>query len=405
MGARPRRASTPPSSADLTAARTFLRQRQAYWAGLAHRTATTEALAEALAFAADRRDGLERDGDKVWAGVFRYDAGLEEARLLRTEELIRRVHPGPHEDARYLELVARQAASVELILSELLGPEQESAVLGRILIGTTGEPRSDGYAALVEGMIVIAMSAGMIDLVYQTSKAVAMSWKPEEPEGKWAASFSTAPEDMEQVWESDPYPIDLFHDTLATWIYEGFPRASHSSLPDAIYHPPIEMLVNGAERFILAHEYGHALLDYDLHDPSGGDDDYDDHTRELRADAFAFQAVVRSATALDGIPGNLALQGAILAMKAHEVLDMALQVARTGTWKPDSGSPTHPPFARRMALLDELYLSNHPDPDDARNQLKGMRVPSNTIDLLWARTYPRLAAQHRAGLSPHPMWA
>jgi hypothetical protein len=170
------------------------------------------------------------------------------------------------------------------------------------------------------------------------------------------------------------------------------------------------MLVNGTERFVLAHEYGHALIDH-LRLPLGGhpapaaNATTGPWDRELRADAFGFVAVSQSSWTLDLLPSNMALQGAILAMKAHEIFDAAVEIARAGQATHAEGSASHPPFRQRMDLLERIYREGHPDPAAAPDDLEGMLVPSTTLDQIWERVAPRLLAEFRAGRALHEIWS
>jgi hypothetical protein len=399
-------------AAGLERARTYLRERQALWARALRRRPSSEVLAAALEHAAQREAAAERDGDYIREGLFRYEAPQEEARWALTRQIIDRVSPGPYEDPRYLEMLARQAASVEYVLANGSGDQDESgrAVLSRILIGTTGEPRSEGSSARVGDMAVIAMSGGMMDFMYQTSKALVLAWKVVPPPEGGGLSFSGRPEDTDEVLERDAYPIELLHDLLTTWLYEGRPRAPHSRMPPQHYQWPLQLLINGAERFVVAHEYGHALMDQlsgSGQDESAKNPDAElsDWERELRADSFAVMVVVESSRVLDLLPPNMALQGAIVAMKAHQIFDRALSTVQHGQVLPDDGSPTHPPFERRIAQLETLYLQHHPDSERGREDLHGMLVPSQTIEQLWTRVAPRLASYASGGHALHPVWS
>jgi len=65
-------------------------------------------------------------------------------------------------------MLARQAASIELGLS---GQGSEESILpatfARVIIGTTGEARSEASTALVAGVAVIGVSGGLMEFLYQ----------------------------------------------------------------------------------------------------------------------------------------------------------------------------------------------------------------------------------------------
>ena len=322
-----------------------------------------------------------------------------------TRQIIERVSPGPFEDPVFFEMLARQAASVELALHP---SDREGAispgVLSRIIVGTIGQPRSEAYSASIADAALIAVSAGMMEFKYQCAKALVLAWKALPSAGD-LLNFSGKPEDTEEVLDADPYPVTLFRDTLTSWLYQGRPRAPESVLPPPARQTPITMLINSAERFVLAHEYGHVLMD-ELHvlgqaspAPPGANSAWD---KEFAADSFGALVVIESGALLDRLPANMALEGAELAMKTDEIFDEVLDMA-TGAHVPDAGTSgeapaSHPPFPQRILVLEHLYRQNHPDPAVADDDLPGTRVPAQTLDQIWKRTRPQLAAILQSGM-------
>jgi hypothetical protein len=396
--------------AGLSFARQVLRGRQAQWGALAGAAPIADGRGATLARADERIAGMRRIDPDIVDGNWRYDSALERERQSLTREIIERVDPGPYEDPSFMAMLARQAASVELAVRGAAVTQAAAEALGRIIVGTTGEPRSEAYCAQVAAGVVVAVSAGMIEFLYQSAKAVALAWPPTNPAAGYVQGVSVLPERIEAALASDPYPVELLRDTLTTWLYEGRPRAIHSRLPPAEVHAPITLLINGAERFILAHEYGHALIDHLrvlAPDAAVPNDCSERWQREFAADAFAVQAVVASSRTLDRLPANLGLLGAMLAMKACEIFDEAFLISASAGDPPKTvaASMSHPPFARRRALLEELYVARHDrNPTAARRDLPGMQAASNTLDLLWARAAPEVAAA-KAGRVPHPIWS
>ena len=329
-----------------------------------------------------------------------------------THQIIERVSPGPFEDPVFFEMLARQAASVELALHP---SDRDGAispgVLSRIIVGTIGQPRSEAYSASIGDAALIAVSAGMMEFKYQCAKALVLAWKALPSAGEDLLSFSGKPEDIEEVLDTDSYPVTLFRDTLTSWLYEGRPRAPESVLPPPARQTPIAMLINSAERFVLAHEYGHVLMD-ELHvlgqaspAPPGANLAWD---KEFAADSFGALVAVESGALLDRLPANMALEGAELAMKTDEIFDEVLDMA-SGAHVPDAGTSgetpvSHPPFPQRILVLEQLYRQNHPDPAVADDDLPGMRVPAQTLDQIWKRTRPQLTAILQSGMPLHPVW-
>ncbi|HEV3173100.1 MAG TPA: hypothetical protein VGZ32_22325 [Actinocrinis sp.] len=396
--------------AGLSFARQVLRDKQALWGALAGAVPVADGRGAALARAEERVAGMKRIDPDIIDGKWRYDSARERERQSLTREIIERVNPGPYEDPRFMAMLARQAASVELAVRGGIGTQATAEVLERIIVGTTGEPRSEAYSEPVAAGVVVAVSGGMMEFLYQGAKAVALAWPPTNPAAGYAQGVSVLPERIEAALATDPYPIELLRDTLTAWLYEGRPRAIHSRLPPVEVHAPITLLINGAERFILAHEYGHALIHH-LHvlapDAAVPGDCSEAWRREFAADAFAVQAVVASSRTLDRLPANMGLLGAMLAMKACEIFDEAFVISATTGDQPKAPavSLSHPPFTQRRALLETLYVARHDrNPTAARLDLPGMRAGSDTLDLLWARAAPEVAAA-KAGRVPHPIWS
>jgi hypothetical protein len=390
----------------LAYARQDLRQRQAQWGFLARAVVVENPVAAALSRAAAREANSRPDGSYLLDDVFRYPDDSERARWALTRQIIERVAPGPFEDPVFLEMLARQAASIEIALCPEGGTISPEA-LSRIIVGTIGQPRSEAYSAAIGDAAVIAVSAGMMEFIYQCAKVVVLSWKKRAPAGPGQVSFSVRPEDTAEVLGSDPYPVALLRSTLAAWLFKGRPRSAGSRLPSSAERIPVTRLINGAERFVLAHEYGHALM-HELKvlssatpAPPENESAWD---KEFAADTFGALAVSESSRLLDLLPANIALMGAELVMKAHEIFDQVFGLVRGGEM-PDESVASHPPFAQRAAVLEQLYLQLHPEPTIAREDLEGMRAPAETLDQIWARVAPELVGTLRAGMPLDPVWS
>jgi hypothetical protein len=387
-------------------ARRLLRNTQREWARGMEPATGNEALELARQRTAERIAEARQEGEYVRVGVFRYLADIERARWDRTAEIVERVQPGPFEDGGYLEFLAYQAASVEMYLATAdLDPSVEPA-LHRIIFGTTGEPTSQASTRQVGDAAFIVMSAGMVSLMYQMAKAVTLSWMPKPAPKGAAISLSGDLQDTRTVIDRDPTSVNIVADTLLGWLYNGFPRPPDSMEPPPIYQPSLGLLTNYSERFVIAHEYGHGLVDQfgialpwvnDAQNMSGID-------KEFRADVIASIVVAASAGELDGVAPNIALQGAVLAMKAHEIADRAIDLARGGDGAPSWRSTTHPPFEARAQLVEEVYRSLTQGVEDSRLDVAGMRVPADTAELLWERVSPRLRTELRTGRRLHPIW-
>lgn len=179
-------------------------------------------------------------GDFIRIGVFKYPTRLERLRWQRTREVIRRVRPGVDEDPRYLAMLARHAASLELVLSQLHTGSPDSKMLAlcdHVLLGTRAQLYADSYSEKEGDRVLVVLSYGFIDFVYQVAKAVVLSWRPLKPRPGTSGGLGASIADIEEVLHSDPRPLELLSKTLHGYMFEGRPRAARYDPPAAEYAP------------------------------------------------------------------------------------------------------------------------------------------------------------------------
>jgi hypothetical protein len=174
-----------------------------------------EILALALKHAIEREEKAIPKDDFIHEGVFKYPAGIEELRWQRTREIIRRVVPGTDENPIYLEMLARQAASLEIALCKQHtgSPNPKAlAVCDCILIGTIADLQPNAFEVCAgDDHFAVLLSYGLISFLYQAAKAIVLSWKPLKARSGSSVSFSWKTEDINGVIAKDPYPLELLY--------------------------------------------------------------------------------------------------------------------------------------------------------------------------------------------------
>jgi hypothetical protein len=380
------------------------------WAslGIVARAVEEDSLGKALRRADQReKQSTERDGF-IYDGL-KYPAGLERQRWARTREIIARVSPGPGEDGRYLEMLARQAASVEMVLRGDIGGKpmgRGAEVCERVLLGTVPSIRSDAYSRTFANYYFVLVEAGLIEFVYQLAKASVLSWRPKDPAspavqggGRAQYSYGTEPADIDVVLAANSYPMRLFARTLNAYIFEGRPRDEGFSPPSEAYLAPLTILTNMNERFILAHEYGHTLID--VLDVQFNDDSA--WREEFSADIVAFRVVIESGRVLDGLPPPFAIYGSFFVLTALEIIRRTLDIVRYGAVQKDAGSASHPPFMSRLENLRRLYLEHVSSTND-ENSIRPALAPARTLEYLWELVAKEVTGEWRSGRVPHEIW-
>jgi hypothetical protein len=362
-----------------------------------------DTLQRALQRAEERESQSTVRGDLIYSPEFKYPVHTERLRWTRTRDIISRSSPGDDEDANYVEMIARQAASVEMILR---GEHEGSArnarnaeICDRVLLGTFPTINPDAFARRQDDFFFVLVSAGLIEFVYQASKAVVLSWKPTAPSGGAAVAFKGEPEDVEAVLAENPLPLSLLAMTLQEYLFNGLPRAIGYAPPPQNYQLPLLILTNFNERFIVAHEYGHTLHDaLDMVHP--GDSVI---TEEFAADILGFQLALQSGWVLDRMPPNFSTQGAYFVLTALDIIRKALDVVRYGEVREDRRFASHPPISHRLERLRQCYLQTISDREDSLS-IRPALQPANTLELLWTRLLDEGMKEKWRGRNLHPIW-
>jgi hypothetical protein len=376
--------------------------------GLGPQATEAEVIERALQQAKQREEQAVRDGDILRVGYLKYPAVLEELRWRRTREIIQRVRPGGDEDPIYLEMLARQAASFEIIMrQEYTGsPNPEAAALcDRILLGTTVrlEPLEESQPAGDDFLVIL--SYGFLTFLYQAAKAVILSWQPKKPGPGKEYGFGVSPEDTDEVLKKNPYPLELLFKTLEGYLFHGKPRAVGYDPPPPNYQGALEQTIDSAERFVIAHEYGHAVLQQLPSFYSIPPDDQD-WSQEFGADYLAFHFNILSGQELDHWPANIGLQGGFFTLTALEALRRTLDLVRYGQVQEDEGDKSHPPIQERLAFLKERYrqevYNGTSEGEEINLEVEGALLQSNTLRHLWNLIHDRFPKKQ--GDKLHPIW-
>jgi hypothetical protein len=373
----------------------------------------------------------------VRRGIFKFDREKETKRISRAEELIRRVDPGPFEDPTFLALLAYQAASVELVLLDLLVQKKAQERLSKILLGTVHRAKVDASAYILtkRGYTIIALNSGLVDFIYQAAKAVIEALNPARPaNGGSAVAHTTDLGVISDGLRTNAAPIDRVWKILESYFFKGYPRVYWNETVNEEHGPPLSILISMAERWVIAHEYGHNLADYlttravndqDIAGKRGAGLQNPHWTEEFLADTLATINTVQSAAYLDGLPPESSLSGGSFALACADILEKSLAILRTGDVSKVEKSKTHPPCRTRaeaniaafnryfdveytgtrtsdLSFRSEQEMPNlHPFSSE-RSQVA--LLPANVLLKIWNGIKDILMNQFLQKRPLHPMW-
>lgn len=320
-----------------------------------------------------------------------------QSRLLRTRRIIERIEPGPLEHTQLIVTLAWQAAAIEAEL-EHRAPVDTGNMAPPPIFGTIAEPRSHAWSQVFAGVPVIVLSAGMITSVYSLAKASVLSW-PRASDGNppGGIAFSARKRDLETRLAEDSVSADLLLDVVRNWLQHGLPVPTRPFPVPEELQTPLATVVGMCERFVLAHEYAHAHHDLFRTPIAISDPD-----RERRADRLAAACIVGSAGSQDDLDPDIALQGCLLAMAVHEIIDALLTMTHGG---PPPVQPGYPAFAERAGLiLDHSRAALDAAGAGGRAAPAVATVAASALHELWRRIADRVERELRGGLTLHPIW-
>lgn len=364
-----------------------------------------------------------------------YQEEYELARLQLTREIIGRVEPGPHENPLILEKMARHAASIEMYLEKanLSSEYRRFGELSKcVLVASTMEPHSNAYAtpllstnmnwfrgglnrlgnlftnskSFCSNYTLVTLSAGIIEFLDLTARAVVASWQPGPEHENWV-STQTDPRALANYLQNNDLPAELLFGALRSYFFRGWPEYQRGKDIGSQYDKPHSVLITMSERWLIAHEYSHALLHQLSSDSASGR--LSTKEMEYEADRMALEITIGSAYQFDLLPPNLAFSGAEFVLNCLDVLlRRAIGVMQNGEAGKDiEGVQGYPSFGSRSKVLVQHYrqlqdssiaYEGHSIP---RYQFEhgelidiwdigGAKIGKNTLDLIWSHVQPKL---------------
>jgi hypothetical protein len=367
----------------------------------------------------ERRERLRR-------GPFSYDLESERDRIALGEKIIRRVQPGPYEDPNYFALLTYQAASVEATFADVLPKAFDNYMLGTV---HAAEVNAFSQRSSARNYVIVVLNSGLVDFAYQAAKVVVEATEPKRTNEKerGLVKASADPGEIAAHLENNSGPMDRLYRTFEAYFFAGYPRATTFEVaPPDLHGPPLSILVGMAERFVIAHEYGHGIA------PPMGDAPPEVNQRraeEYSADSFATLWTVQSAAKLDGLQPEFPLAGGIFVLACLDLRRRALSLLLTGDehWMA-AETETHPaPRDRAAEIVSnfrrcfdvkysddgfDLWLKapthqfERPPAEHGLTSERADRcfLQSRILHMVWNRMKHRLVDDRQKGRPLHKMW-
>lgn len=328
-----------------------------------------------------------------------YAPELERARWATSQTIIERSMPGPLEDGGTFERLAREAASVEWWVGRNLDEPTRQA-LPRVVLGTTARPTSHAGTLGLGGGAAILFSAGLMNLI-DILAITSMAARPYLHHDPGYFVFSDDAGKIRDKVRTNPPISNSLTTFFEMWLKQGLTPPADFSLVQEEAMLPYILLRAHAERFIVAHEYAHALEKLGLL-PLGDEWGVGQRRlKEIRADIFASRVLVETAARLDETGPSVALRGGVLALKAHELLDSALAMIRHP--QASAVSIDYPSFEERSAICREAVQWFWNDARDPGDPCIGAQTAAQVADIVWQESKEALEPVLRRS-ELHPIW-
>ncbi|UVT18566.1 MAG: hypothetical protein H8K03_12085 [Nitrospira sp.] len=416
-----------PEDTQLDIARAWLRELQERAVNTVLQGSNRPLVTDAALVALDQivRFTPTKDQNLVRRGVFKYRRESEISRIARAKSIICHVAPGPFEDPIYFAILAYQAASVEMAYEGLYQKRPIPVDFSKFLLGTLHFPLVNAFADKITKTpytIVVIFSA-LIDFFYQAAKAVVEAVNPlmsTDPRSSVVVNFD--PEVIRTRLDSDSRSAERLYQTLRGYFVDGKARASAGEIIPQEHYPVLSLLVGMAERWTIAHEYGHGLApSFERVPPTVNPV----RTEEYFADRHATIATVFSAASLDSVPPEIPLGGAIFTLACLDILQKSRSILQTGKeTSSDAEQGTHPEPVSRAAEVINCFrqffdVHYYPDKGFDLKLLLRKEVPkthefsrehseraykyANVLWILWKPVKERLL-ENRHNMQLHPVW-
>ena len=227
------------------------------------------------------------------------------------------------------------------------------------------------------------------------SKAMARTL-PQSPRGG-AVAVCNQPSEVRAWLEASPDLVAEWTRVIGCYAELGVPPPGITLIQDHGIQAIRVMLLRAIEIFVLAHEYGHHVLEHGITDTS--EETGDAFTEEHQADIFGRSTCIVIG-AREQPPNFYAMSGAgaVIILGALDLVRRAKAVLVSGSDKTEPRK-RHPPIADRIeviALLDE-QLPSQPLREAAAIQ---RRCFAQIIEVIWDLVRPELERLYRQGVRP-----
>jgi hypothetical protein len=338
---------------------------------------------------------IDENPDLLLAIARSVSAGL--GNEVETIEEYKQALKNTSEGSMFDDLHARQV--LERLLKEIEGAciKHGIPIRGGAVIGTMRQP---GF--LVGQFTVLETASSIIDATIPflafcnlVTKLLAQTL-PISSDGRTAV-VSHSPAEVRKRLEESPGLTTAWKQLFAGSAISLLPPSDFSNVFDIATTVTRIMLIRAVELFVIAHEYGHHVMEHGQVDSS--EPEKTAFEQEHEADLFARAASIAIGAAEEP-PNGFAMfgVGAVVILGALDLVRRATALIETGDErpKPREHHPSYPERIEALAVLDDrLAPKNCPEAAEMRTCF--MQI----VEVIWDTVRDHIADLRRQGVRPH----
>lgn len=339
-----------------------------------------------------RRAELQRDMQKLRAMFDAHGAGFDPALE----------NPGLHWQMTSLAGMIHKAAK-----SRLREPPASFPVLASL---PSGSVNCMAVRFSDTGDHVVFFERGLFVFLHQIAKALAGCLVQKESDRPGYAMLSMDPDDVRRNLDRDKLPIFFFATTLATYLSTGDPiHSSPAPLAPVLQQRIGLSLLQGAELFLMGHEYGHVIakhLESGTRSARALPDALSQEVlfswkQEIEADAIGLQLSIPAFIEHWDNSPEFAYAGAEFFLSCAEMIERCASTFRTGQPNSEEAASHPPPSVRREVLRRRLAQLA---PREAAGVIETAEAYNSILEELWSRSVDIFRDMRKKGFNLAQNW-
>lgn len=279
------------------------------------------------------------------------------------------------------------------------------------LFGTLPTNRVNGMAMKVpeNPYKLVILETGLFGFANLMCKSIASSFIFKITENGML-NFSTDVNECKNHINQNSIIVERFFEVLVSYVVLGNPHHAKQYFLEENYTPLADLLRNGFEYFVFAHEFGHLIAGHLDSDINAGYDIANSETNEIitnwkqefEADFIGTNILIH-VMQRRGFDISLSYWGIEVFFGCIDAVEKTLSILKFGSIDMDTLSETHPPTLMRRERIRDV-VSKSFDAETVKAIISISKVMEEIIDYLWLKVEPKIYELKQNDIKPSNHW-